>query len=89
MEEQRTDHPPTSASRAQLGVVRDVISYREATRDADRPPLDAAIMLAKRERILDNAAALDDALLELVVTAMDAMEKLRIANPELARRHAA
>jgi hypothetical protein len=76
-----------SEQRTQSHVVRDVIAYRDATRDAERPPLDTAIMLAKRERILDNAAALDDALLELVVTAMDAMEKLRIANPELARRH--
>jgi hypothetical protein len=87
--EQRIPIPVTVPDRqpieGQLNVVHDVLAAKRAY--GDKPPkLGPAIMAARREQLLDNAAALDDKLVDVAVAAMHTMEQLRRAMPELTVR---
>lgn len=69
----------------QLNIVRDVLAAKDAYGDSP-PKLGPAIIAARQEQLLDNAASLDDKLVDLVVAAMATMAKLRGAIPELTVR---
>lgn len=79
--------PPAAAHPAGDQVIRDVLErYRQAITGDAPPQLGPAILSARREQLLDNAAELDNALREVAVAALMTMARLRGACPEIVDR---